>query len=62
MKISNAPGQKMARQIAAKEGGSQRFYAADARVVQARTIKTKKRRTWKLLTPIISTPNLRIGK
>ena len=43
MKISNAPGRKMARQIAAKEGGSQRFYATDARVIQARTIKTKKR-------------------
>jgi hypothetical protein len=45
MKISNAPGRKIARQIAAKEGGSQRFYATDARVIQARTIKTKKRRT-----------------
>ena len=44
MKISNAPGRKMARQIAAKEGGSQRFYATDARVIQARTIKTKKRK------------------
>ena len=44
MKISNAPGRKMARQIAAKEGGSRRFYANDARVLQASAIKTKKRR------------------
>jgi hypothetical protein len=32
MKLSNSPGRKMARQLAAKEGGSSKFYANDPRV------------------------------
>lgn len=45
MKLRNAPARKLARQIAAVEGGSCRFYKNDVRVQQSLTIKTKKRRT-----------------
>ena len=45
MKTRNFPARKLARQIAAKEGGSCRHYLNDKRVLAARQSRSKKRST-----------------
>lgn len=44
MKPRNFPARKLARQLAAQEGGNAQSYATDPRIEYARLIRTKKRR------------------
>lgn len=45
MKPRNFPARKLARQLAAQEGGSCKAYVDDPRIEHARSIRTKKRRS-----------------